>query len=68
MRRALSAVHGLAASVIVVAQIADGPELNAANIVAMIEGRLGDAPIQGAGVVFAVQGDEVYICANRRHP
>ena len=43
-------------------QISEGPELDAAkNLVVMIEGKLGEAPTQGAGIVFAVQGDLVYI-------
>ncbi len=43
-------------------QIFEGPELDAAkSLVVMIEGRLGDNPTQGAGIVFAVQGDLVYI-------
>ncbi len=43
-------------------QISEGPELDAAkNLVVMIEGKLGENPTQGAGIVFAVQGDLVYI-------
>ncbi len=43
-------------------QIPEGPELDAAkSLVVMIEGKLGEAPTQGAGIVFAVQGDLVYI-------
>ncbi len=44
------------------AQITEGPELDAAkSLVVMIEGKLGENPTQGAGIVFAVQGDLVYI-------
>jgi formylglycine-generating enzyme required for sulfatase activity len=47
---------------LVCGQITEGPELDAAkSLVVMIEGRLGVAPTQGAGIIFAVQGDFVYI-------
>ena len=43
-------------------QISEGPELDAAkSLVVMIEGKLGENPTQGAGIVFAAQGDLVYI-------
>ncbi len=44
------------------AQPTEGVEFEATkNLVVMIEGKLGEAPTQGAGIVFANQGGFVYI-------
>ncbi len=44
------------------AQISEGPELDAAkSLVVMIEGNLGENSTRGGGIVFAVDGGRVYI-------